>query len=157
MEQMDQGQLSVADAMRRAERNAATDRRLKLKVLEGTEADGGIVWDETHPLIEGTVDAPRTRLHMLLQQIVADEMQALGVYQRAGMGRPLSEFSGLSHSPDIKPDNIGLTIDGKIDMIEILSPSQTIRGLERKLEEAMEQLPEGMRGEIRVIDPGDAL
>jgi hypothetical protein len=111
---------------------------------------------KSHPLIEGVPDARRTRAHKILQQATAEEMQAEGSYVRVGMGRPLSEFSGLKHSPDIRPDNIGLTIEGRIDMFEIRSPSQTKEKLEAKLMTALNQLPPEMRGEIRVSDPGDA-
>jgi hypothetical protein len=51
---------------------------------------------------------------------------------------------------------MGLTPEGRIDMIEIRSPSQTVQSLYRKLEEAMGRLPEHMRGEFDVIDPQDA-
>jgi len=75
------------------------------------ESSGSVIWDSTHPLIEGTLDSPRSAAHTFLQQAVAEEMQAMGVYQRVGTRMKLSEFSGLKHSPDIMPDNIGLTID----------------------------------------------
>jgi hypothetical protein len=127
-------------------------RRPKDKVPQDAETR----WDDTHPLIEGVPDARRTRAHKILQQAMAEEMQAEGSYVRVGMGRPLSEFSGLKHSPDIRPDNIGLTIEGRIDMFEIRSPSQTKDELVAKLEKAMKQLPPKMRGGFRVLDPGDA-
>lgn len=123
---------------------------------KGSEDAEPVRWDETHPLIEGVPDAPRTRAHEILQRATAEEMQAEGSYVRVGMGRPLSEFSGLKHSPDIRPDDIGLTSEGRIDMFEIMSPSQTKEELETKLEKAMNQLPPEMRGGFRVIDPRDA-
>jgi hypothetical protein len=113
-------------------------------------------FDRTHPLIEGTIDSPRSATHRFLQQATAEEMQASGYYQRVGIGRPLGEFSGRQHSPSIRPDNIGLTTDGRIDMIEVLSPSQSRARLEAKLQKAMNQLPPEMRGEFRVINPKDA-
>ena len=109
------------------------------------------------PFVEGVVETPRTAAHRFLQQTIAEEMLATGDYYRVGMGRPLSEFSGLEHIPDIRPDNIGLTHGGQIDMLEIRSPGQTMRRLERKLLEASEQLPPEIRGGIRVINPKDAL
>jgi hypothetical protein len=83
-------------------------------------------------------------------------MQASGYYVRVGRRVPLSEFSGLRHSPDIQPDNIGLTADGKIDIIEILSPKQNKGELARKLETAWNQLPPEMRGQFLITDPKDA-
>jgi hypothetical protein len=95
--------------------------------------------------------------HTFLQQALADEAQASGSYTRISQGSiNLSEFSGIQHTPDIKPDFMGLTPEGRIDMIEIRSPSQTVQSLYRKLEEAMGRLPEHMRGEFDVIDPQDA-
>jgi RHS repeat-associated protein len=114
-------------------------------------------FDTNHPLIEGVLDRPRSAGHAFLQQALADEAQASGFYQRISRGSiNLSEFSGLKHGPDIKPDFMGLTPDGKIDMIEVLSPGQRKSALERKLRDGMEQLPPHMRGEYGVIDPNDA-
>jgi hypothetical protein len=75
------------------------------------------------------------------------------------MNRPLSEFSGVKHKPDIRPDVVGLTHEGTIDIWEILSPSQygAEGRLEAKLIEAMRQLPPDMRGGFSIIDPRDAL
>jgi hypothetical protein len=116
----------------------------------------GQLWDETHPLIEGVLDRPRSPEHVFLQQTIAEEMQASGHYVRVGRKIPLSEFSGLRHSPDIQPDNIGLTKDGKIDIIEILSPKQDRREVVRKLKRAWNQLPPEMRGQFLISDPKDA-
>ncbi len=91
-----------------------------------------------------------------MQQAWAETMQADGRYVRVGMNRPLSEFSGLKHSPNIRPDNIGLTVDGKIDMIEIRSPTQKKWRLEEKLKNAMNQLPPEMRGQFLVTEPKGA-
>jgi hypothetical protein len=110
--------------------------------------------------IEGVVDSPRTPLHTALQQAYAEAAQESGYYQRISQGSiSLSEFSGLEHSPDIKPDFMGLTYTGQIDMVEILSPSQVgyQEYLWAKLEKAMNQLPPEMRGELHVIDPAKAL
>ena len=84
-------------------------------------------------------------------------MQGMGIYTRVGKGTvKLSEFSGLKHSPDIQPDVMGLTVDGRIDMFEIRSGKQTKTFLQGKLQRAMNQLPPEMRGGFRVIDPKDA-
>ncbi len=80
-------------------------------------------------------------------------MSTSGDYVHVGMGVLLSKFSGRKISKDIKPDNIGLTPDGQIDMIEIKSPSQRIEWLEAKLTEAMNELPADLRGQWTVIDP----
>jgi len=78
-------------------------------------------------------------------------------YQRVGTNVRLSQFSGLRHDPDIMSDVIGLTIDGQIDMVEIVSPSQTRAYLTRKLENARKQMPPEKRGGILVLDPKDAV
>ena len=114
-------------------------------------------WDANHPLIEGTLDTPRSAEHKFLQRVMAEEMQASGQYQRVSMRQKLSEFSGLKHSPDIEPDNMGMTLDGRIDMIEIMSRWDTRKALTRKLLNARKQLPTEKRGEVHVIDPRDAL
>jgi hypothetical protein len=116
----------------------------------------GQLWDDTHPLIEGVIDRPRSPEHVFLQLTIAEEMQASGYYVRVGRRVPLSEFSGLRHSPDIQPDNIGLTADGKIDIIEILSPKQRREEVQSKLEKAWSQLPPEMRGQFLITDPKDA-
>jgi len=116
-----------------------------------------VVWDENLPLIEGVIDSPRSPEHKFLQDAVADEAQATGAYARISRGSiSLSEFTGIAHSSDIKPDFMGLTTEGRIDMIEILSPGQRMPALLAKLQAAMEQLPEKMRGGFRVMDPKDA-
>jgi hypothetical protein len=138
---------------RRGRARRLKPRRTKKARRKPVDAGRG---KKTHPSIEGTLDAPRTPEHKFLQKTVAEEMQADGSYVRVGVGRPLSEFSGLKHSPDIRPDNVGLTREGRIDMFEILSPSQTKDELVAKLEKAMNQLPPEMRGGFRVVDPGDA-
>jgi hypothetical protein len=50
---------------------------------------------------------------------------------------------------------MGLRVDGAIDMGEIVSPSQTQLQMERKLNDAMNQLPVEMQGSKFVIDPDD--
>jgi hypothetical protein len=105
--------------------------------------------------IEGTLDSPRTAEHQFLQWTVAEDMAESGLYSRVGMRVSLSKFSGHKHSPDIQPDDIGLTHEGQIDMIEILSPGQTKLELVRKLTKAMKQLPEHMRGQWIVTNPND--
>ena len=90
-----------------------------------------------------------------MQQKFATAMAEGGQYERVGMTRPLKEFSGRTHRPDIVPDVVGLRWDGTIDMIEIASPNQmtTRRLLElnEKLETALGQLPQEMRGSIFVV------
>jgi hypothetical protein len=109
------------------------------------------------PPIEGENDRPRTPEHTFLQQTLAEEMQASGYYQRVGRNLPLSKFSGREHKPDIRPDNIGLTHEGKIDMIEIKSPGQTLGRIKRKLEKALNQLPPKMRGQIHIVVPEEVI
>ena len=115
--------------------------------------DDGPLWDETHPLIEGSPDPNRTPEHVAAQQAMAELYQASGMYVRVGMGIPLSEFSGLEHTPDIEPDVMGLRPDGTIDMVEIKSPGQSIRFLDPKVQKAANQLPPESRGVTLVIDP----
>jgi hypothetical protein len=154
--------LATRPIARRAAARAGRSKKRRKKTTDGSKdparprQDEDVLWDETHPLIEGVPDKHRTPYHKFLQQTMADEMQASGYYKRVGMGRPLSEFSGLKHSPDIRPDNIGLTPDGRIDLVEILSPSQTKDELEQKLLKALNQLPREKRGDVRVTDPQDA-
>jgi hypothetical protein len=83
-------------------------------------------------------------------------MQATGDYTRIATRMKLSKFSGVKIDPDIEPDNMGLHADGRIDIIEVLSPSQTREKLTAKLLHALSQLPPAMRGGIRVVDPKDA-
>ena len=120
----------------------------------GEADDDGPLWDETHPLIEGSPDPNRTPEHVAAKQAMAELYQASGMYVRVGMGIPLSEFSGLEHTPDIEPDVMGLRPDGTIDMVEIKSPGQSIRFLDRKLQKAANQLPPESRGVTLVINPG---
>ncbi len=133
---------------------AAADPRMR----SGTPSHPGRAarWDENHPLIEGSLDKPRSPEHRFLQQAVAEEMQASGYYQRVSMRQRLSEFSGRKLIRDIEPDNIGMTIHGQIDLIEIMSKWDTRKALQRKLRKALHLLPEQIRGQIRVIDPKDA-
>ncbi|HEV2969531.1 MAG TPA: autotransporter-associated beta strand repeat-containing protein [Pirellulales bacterium] len=110
--------------------------------------------DASYPPIEGVIDTPRTPEHMLLQRTYAEAAQETGNYKRISQGSiRLGEFSGLSHSPNIEPDFMGLTTDGQIDMAEFRSPSQTIDELVTKLKTAQSQLPPEMRGEVNVVDP----
>jgi hypothetical protein len=152
--------LAARPISRRSANRAAGDDRKHRKGRQTPRPDSpdddGPRWDWNHPLIEGVPDKRRSPQHTFLQQTVADEMRDSGDYARVGMNRPLSEFSGQKHSPDIRPDNIGLTTEGKIDMIEILSPSQNRRVVEAKLRRAWNQLPQHMRGEFDVSDPKDA-
>jgi hypothetical protein len=111
---------------------------------------------KTYPSIEGRLDSPRTPQHTFLQRTLAQEMQETGDYTRIAMRMKLSKFSGIRINPDIEPDNMGLHADGRIDIIEILSPSQTREMLTAKLSHALSQLPPAMRGGIRVVDPKDA-
>jgi hypothetical protein len=69
------------------------------------------------------------------------------------MAQPLSTFSGQKHVPDIEPDVMGLRPDGKIDMVEVVSPSQTVKELRAKLQKAMSQLPAEKRGDMIIHDP----
>ena len=69
------------------------------------------------------------------------------------MGESFSKFSGLKQVPDIKPNVMGLRPDGRIDMVEVVSPSQTAKQLRRKLQKAMDQLPPEKRGDIIIHDP----
>ena len=69
------------------------------------------------------------------------------------MGESLSKFSGQKQVPDIKPDVMGLRPDGRIDMAEVVSPSQTAEQLKAKLKKDMDQLPPEKRGDIIVHDP----
>jgi RHS repeat-associated protein len=106
------------------------------------------------PAIEGVPDANRTIPHGNVQRALAESLQESGLYQRISQGSVnLSQFSGVEHVPDIKPDVMGLTPDGVIDMWEIISPSQTREQLERKLLDAWNELPPSMRGGMSVIDP----
>ncbi len=111
---------------------------------------------KTYPEIEGKLDKPRTKHHEFLQETIAQEMRATGDYVRITRRMRLSKISGVKHSPDIEPDNIGVRQDGRIDVFEILSPSQTREQLEAKLELAFSQLPAYLRGAFRIIDPKDA-
>jgi hypothetical protein len=73
------------------------------------------------------------------------------------MGQPVSKFAGRKIYPDIQPDVMGLRPDGRIDMVEVVSPSQTARQLRIKLQKAMDQLPPEKQGKIIVHNPpGDA-
>jgi hypothetical protein len=145
--------------LRRRSGSAAPESKTPNSIGESsaTAPSKPVQWDATHPLIEGMVEKPRSPANRFLQQAVAEETQATGAYTRVGVSRPLSEFSGLKITPDIRPDVMGLTTEGRIDMIEIMSPSQSRWRLEKKLGDALEQLPSNMRGGIRVIDPKDAI
>ncbi len=114
------------------------------------------LWDFNHPLIEGTADAHRTLEHDVLQEAMAETFQESGHYSRVGMGLHLSEYSGLHHSPDIQADVMGLRLDGRIDLCEVVSPSQSVTQLERKLENVMNSMPLARRGDIFVLDPKTA-
>jgi RHS repeat-associated protein len=106
-------------------------------------------------VIEGSRDLPRTMPHQVSQETIAEMFRESGTYDRVAMGRPLSEFSGQAHVPDIQPDVMGLRPDGRIDMAEVVSPSQTRRQLEAKLRKAMNQLPQEKRGRIFIHDPAE--
>ncbi len=92
----------------------------------------------------------------MFQQAMAEEMQADGRYVRVAMNTSLRKFLGSKDVPNIKPDVIGLTKDGKVDMVEILSPSQDETKLEARLKRVMNQLPPEMRGQFLVSNPEDA-
>ena len=117
------------------------------------EQEGQVLWDELHPLIEGNVDPNRTQLHEIVQQSGAEIFQESGDYCRVAMNTPLSKFSGLEHSPDIQADVMGLRPGGAIDLMEVVSPSQSVNQLTNKLLEARQQLPPDVQGSILVYDP----
>jgi hypothetical protein len=91
--------------------------------------------------------------HQVAQETLAEMFRQSGRYQRVAMGEPLSTFSGRSHKPNIEPDVMGLRHDGRIDMAEVVSPSQTAKQLRTKLEKAWKQLLPEQRGRIYVHDP----
>ncbi len=93
--------------------------------------------------------------HQVAQETIAEMFRESGKYKRVAMGEPLSKFSGQKHVPDIKPDVMGLRHDGKIDMAEVVSPTQTKAQLQAKLENAMNQLPPEQRGNIFIHDPSE--
>jgi hypothetical protein len=107
------------------------------------------------PEIEGRRDLPRTLPHQVAQETLAEMFRESGRYDRVAMGEPLSKFSGLKHDPNIEPDVMGLRPDGRIDMAEVVSPSQTVDQMMAKLKKAMEQLPPEKRGGMFVHDPGE--
>ena len=95
-----------------------------------------------HSIIEGELDSPRSPEHTKLQQLLAESTAETGNYKRVSRGSiKLSKFSGLEHSPDIKPDVMGLTHTGQIDMLEIRSSGQRIRTLTQKLAKARDTIP----------------
>ena len=96
--------------------------------------------DQVFSAYRRPVDNKITPVQEFLQRTVAEEMRASGEYIRIGMNMKLSKFSGQRHRPDIRPDDIGLTADGKIMMIEIISPKQQESDLVDKLTAAMSQL-----------------
>jgi hypothetical protein len=132
----------------------ATDAAARTADSVAGGAKGGNFVQPKLAFIEGVPDHPRSPAHARLQPILAESAAESGEYSRVAQGSiHLSEFSGLKHTPDIKPDVMGLTPDGRIDMWEILSPGQNKLRLEDKLQKAMEQLPLHMRGGYRVLDP----
>jgi len=68
----------------------------------------------------------------------------------------VGRFLGIAYRTDVKPDVMGLTWEGKVDMVEIVSRWQTKKQLHRKLKAAMSRLPAEMQGEYIAIDPQDA-
>jgi hypothetical protein len=104
------------------------------------------------PEIEGQLDSNRSSEHNWGQQITATVFQALSGTRRVAMGRSLSSFSGLEHSPDIQPDAMRLTFGGKVDAVEIVSKYQTVRQMQTKLATAWQQLPPEMRGQMSVFN-----
>jgi RHS repeat-associated protein len=103
--------------------------------------------------IEGVRDLPRTIEHQVAQETIAEMFLESGRYDRVAMRAHLSEFSGQTHVPDIQPDAMGLRPDGRIDMAEVVSPSQRPEQLRAKLQQAMRELPPEKRGRIFIHDP----
>jgi hypothetical protein len=112
-----------------------------------------VLWDETHPLIEGAVDPNRTELHTVVQESYAEVCQASGEFTRVAMNTPISQFTGAPQVPDIQADVMGLRLDGSLHLMEVVSPSQTVNELELKLLDAISKLPPGMSGDGIDVDP----
>ena len=95
----------------------------------------------------------RTFEHKYAQQLFAELFSELPDTERVGMAVKLSVFSGLKHIPDIQADVMRLRKTGIIDLLEVQSTWDTPRSLLRKLQRAMKQLPENVRGDIYIVDP----
>jgi len=67
------------------------------------------------------------------------------------MDRAWSTSTGVS-TDTRRPDVIGVRCDGKVNAWEVMSGGDTLRNLQRRVDDGMESLPEANRGDTFVVD-----
>ena len=107
-------------------------------------------WSGTE--IFGTAQKTRTVGHDTTVFYKVKQMAQSGEYEYIVMNRSLKVATGLEDATTrVHPDIIGVRWNGKIDVVEVLSPGQSEKGLLKQLEEALKTLPEANRGKPSVI------
>lgn len=101
-------------------------------------------------LIEGTAQKTKTDGHQARSYREAIEMAKSGIYDKVRLNRAYSTTTGVGTSPRRLPDVIGVRKDGRVDVVEVPSRSDNIVNLIQRNQDAMQQLPEHMRGDVRI-------
>ncbi len=129
----------------------SAEERLLIEIGVGAPDTNGVRTVATvgRPQVTGTSGHPETSASF------ARGWARSGRYYLVAQDESLNRWTGQSLYPDVKADVMGLRWDGRVDLLEVRSKSQTPQFLQNKLEATRNKLPEKMRGDIRVVEPGE--
>jgi RHS repeat-associated protein len=120
------------------------------------EIGGGIVDASGRRVVVmvGGAQVTQNPAHAATAARIAGRLAQGGRYRLVAMDEPINLWTGANVHPNIKADVMGIRWDGRVDLIEVFSPpGQTRASQISKLRNAMNQLPERMRGEFDAIPP----
>jgi RHS repeat-associated protein len=140
------GQSEAADKPKDQKMSVVKRRGMASRTVK--DAQGKDV--EVHGQIESTSKTPG---HDETIGAVAEELAKSGEYEYVTMQRSWRTATGRVSKSGKIPDIIAVRRDGRVDVFEVASKSDTQDDLQRRMAEGMNTLPEGKRGTIQVLYP----
>ncbi|WP_218186790.1 hypothetical protein, partial [Pseudomonas sp. NBRC 111117] len=70
--------------------------------------------------------------HAQMSEDIAEQMAMSGDYERVGVNVAVKTVTGVPTDPITRPDVTGLRKDGRVDIVEVPSPTDVTKKLEAK-------------------------
>ena len=116
----------------------------------------GYVTLELAEKIYGRAQSTKTTGHDTGSLNIASEAMKSGNYKEVYLNRAYRTATGELTIPRRLPDVIGIRHDGTVDVWEVRSRTDNTKDLFKRNDIAMSQLPKGIQGTIRIMNPEQA-
>jgi hypothetical protein len=106
--------------------------------------------ESTVAKMQGNSQKTGTPGHDTTSSSIAKEMANSGEYETVHENQTLKTITGGKVDSNLRPDVAGATIEGKVDVVEIPSKSQTVQQMQKKVQTMENQLGENAGTKSRV-------